>query len=55
MPNVIPLYRPPLSRPFVRRLALAAALVALSLAAGVAFAGERAAAPADVVSPTRSV
>jgi quercetin dioxygenase-like cupin family protein len=44
MMNVIPLYRPPLARPFVRSLAVAAALVALGVAAGNAFAGE---CPAD--------
>lgn len=44
MMNVISLHSSPLSRPLVRRLALAAAVVALGVAAGSAFAGE---CPAD--------
>ena len=44
MMNVISLHSSPLSRPLVRRLALAAAVVALGIAAGSAFAGE---CPAD--------
>ncbi|HKW84538.1 MAG TPA: cupin domain-containing protein [Burkholderiaceae bacterium] len=44
MMNVIPLYRPPLAHPFMRSLAVAAALIALGVAAGRAFAGE---CPAD--------
>lgn len=44
MMNVIPLYRPPLARPFARKLAVAAALIALGVAASSAFAGE---CPAD--------
>ena len=44
MMNVIPLYRPPLARPFARNLAVAAALIALGVAASSAFAGE---CPAD--------
>ncbi len=44
MMNVIPLHSSPLSRPLVRRLALAAAVVALGIAASAAFAGE---CPAD--------
>ena len=44
MMNVIPLHSSPLSRPFVRRLAVAAATIALGVAAGDALAGE---CPAD--------
>ena len=44
MMNVIPLHSSPLSRPLVRRLAVAAAIVALGFAASAAFAGE---CPAD--------
>jgi quercetin dioxygenase-like cupin family protein len=44
MMNVIPLYRPPLARPFMRSLAVAAAIVAIGVAASSAFAGE---CPAD--------
>ena len=44
MMNVIQLHSSPLSRPLVRRLAVAAAIVALGVAASAAFAGE---CPAD--------
>jgi hypothetical protein len=44
MINVIPLHSSPLSRPLVRRLAMAAAIVVLGVAASAALAGE---CPAD--------
>ena len=44
MMTVIPLYRPPLTHPLARGLAVAAALIALGVAASNAFAGE---CPAD--------
>ena len=44
MMNVIPLHSSPLSRPLVRRIAVAAAIIALCIAASAAFAGE---CPAD--------
>ena len=40
MMNVIPLHSSPLSRPLVRRLALATAIIALGFAATAALAGE---------------
>ena len=40
MMNVIALHSSPLSRPLVRRLAVAAAVVALGIAASAALAGE---------------
>jgi quercetin dioxygenase-like cupin family protein len=40
MISVIPLHSSPFSRPLVRRLAIAAAIVALGFAAGAVFAGE---------------
>ena len=44
MMNVIPLYRPHRVRPFVRGLALGAAVIALGMAADATLAGE---CPAD--------